>query len=152
MLNLDGDDAYQAARHGQGSSAHYGVSLFIDRHGNDQYGSTGPRYNGGAAWDHSVGLMIDADKGLDTYAFDRSTGLGRADSAGWGLFIDEGGADQYEAISGFGNASENSVAGFFDLAGHDTYSFPATSSMPADSRPSNGTLFSYPQGGVFVDR
>jgi hypothetical protein len=152
MLDLDGDDTYQAARHGQGSSAHYGVSLFIDRHGNDQYGSTGPRYNGGAAWDHSVGLMIDADKGLDTYTFDRSTGLGRADSAGWGLFIDEGGADQYEALSGFGNASENSVAGFFDLAGHDTYSFPATSSMPADNRPSNGTLFIYPQGGVFVDR
>jgi len=152
MLNLDGDDAYQAARHGQGSSAHYGVSLFIDRHGNDQYGSTGPRYNGGAAWDHSVSMMIDADKGLDTYAFDRSTGLGQADSAGWGLFIDEGGADQYEAISGFGNASEKSVAGFFDLSGHDTYSFPATASMPADSHPSNGKLFIYPQGGVFVDR
>ena len=44
----------------------------------------GPLYNGGAAWDNSVSLMIDADKGHDTYAYDLSTGLGRADSAGWG--------------------------------------------------------------------
>jgi hypothetical protein len=152
MLNLTGDDAYQAARHGQGSSAHYGVSLFIDRHGNDQYGSTGPRYNGGAAWDHSVSLMIDADKGLDTYAFDRSTGLGQADSAGWGLFIDEGGADQYHNQSGFGDSSEKSVAGFFDLEGKDTYTLPADSRIPVDARPDNGKLFSYPHGGVFVDR
>jgi hypothetical protein len=152
MLDLDGDDAYQAARHGQGSSAHYGVSLFIDRHGNDQYASTGPLYNGGAAWDHSVSLMIDADKGLDTYTFDRSTGLGQADSAGWALFIDEGGEDQYQVISGFGSSSEKSVAGFFDLGGHDAYSLPATSSMSDDNRPNNGKLFTYPQGGVFVDR
>jgi hypothetical protein len=152
MLDLDGDDIYQAARHGQGTSAHYGVSLFIDRHGNDMYGSTGPLYNGGVAWDNSVSLMIDADKGRDTYAFDHSTGLGQANSAGWALFIDEGGADQYRAISGFGDSSEKSVAGFFDLAGHDTYILEGASSMPADSRPSNGKLFNYPQGGVFIDR
>jgi hypothetical protein len=42
--------------------------------------------------------------------------------------------------------------GPFDLEGHDTYSSPASSSMPADSRPSNRKLFVYPQGGVFVDR
>ena len=30
--------------------------------------STGPLYNGGAAWDNGVSLMIDADKGHDTYA------------------------------------------------------------------------------------
>jgi hypothetical protein len=96
--------------------------------------------------------MIDADKGLDTYTFDRSTGLGQADSAGWALFIDEGGEDQYQVISGFGSSSEKSVAGFFDLGGHDAYSLPATSSMSDDNRPNNGKLFTYPQGGVFVDR
>ena len=96
--------------------------------------------------------MIDAGKGHDIYAFDRSTGLGRADHAGWGLFIDEGGADQYQATSGFGNSSEKSVAGFFDLVGKDAYTLPPDSSMPADTRPSDGRLFFYPQGGVFVDR
>ena len=151
-LDLDGDDEHQAARYGHGASAHFGVGLFIDHHGDDRYGSSGPFYNGGVAWDSSVSLMIDADKGRDTYTFNRSTGLGRADYAGWGLFIDEGGADQYHAKSGFGDSSEKSVAGFFDLEGKDTYTLPPDSPMPTDSRPSDGRLFFYPQGGVFVDR
>jgi len=151
-LDLDGEDEHQAARYGHGASAHFGIGLFIDRQGDDHYGSPGPFYNGGVAWDSSVSLMIDAGKGRDTYAFDRSTGLGRADYAGWGLFIDEGGEDQYQAASGFGNSSEKSAAGFFDLDGTDTYTQPPDSSIPADTRPGNGRLFFYPAGGVFVDR
>jgi hypothetical protein len=42
--------------------------------------------------------MIDAGKGRDTLAFDRSTGLGRAYYAGWGLFIDEREAAPSQAI------------------------------------------------------
>ena len=105
-MDLDGDDEHQAARFGHGASAYFGVGLFIDDHGDDHYGSSGPFNNGGVAWDSSVSLMIDAGKGRDTYAFDRSTGLGRADHSSWGLFIDEGGADQYNAKSGFGDSSE----------------------------------------------
>ncbi len=152
MLDLDGDDEHQAARFGHGASAYFGVGLFIDHHGDDRYGSSGPFNNGGVAWDSSVSLMIDAGKGRDTYAFDRSTGLGRADHSGWGLFVDEGGADQYNAKSGFGDSSEKSVAGFFDLEGKDSYTLPPDSSIPPDTRPSDGRLFSSPQGGVFVDR
>lgn len=151
-LDLSGNDEHRAARYGHGASAHFGVGLFIDQDGDDRYGSSGPFYNGGVAWDSSVSVMIDAGKGRDTYGFDRSTGLGKADYAGWGLFIDEGGTDRYQAKSGFGNSSEKSVAGFFDLEGTDTYVLPSDSSMPADSRPSDGRLFFYPQGGVFVDR
>ena len=152
MLDLNGNDTYQAARYGQGSSAHYGVSLFVDRHGNDQYGSAGPLSNAGAASDHGVALMIDADKGHDIYAFDHSTGLGRADISGWALFIDEGGEDQYHALSGFGDSSEKSVAGFFDLDGYDTYTLSTTSPVPAKNRPGDRKFFIYPHGGVFVDR
>jgi hypothetical protein len=151
-LDLDGDDEHQAARFGHGASAYFGVGLFIDDHGDDHYGSSGPFHNGGVASDSSVSLMIDAGKSHDTYAFDRSTGLGQADHSGWGLFIDEGGADQYNAKSGFGDSSEKSVAGFFDLDGRDTYTLPPDSSIPPDTRPSDGRLFSSPQGGVFVDR
>ena len=151
-LDLDGNDEHQAARYGHGASAHFGVGLFIDRQGDDRYGSSGPFYNGGVAWDNSVSLMIDAGKGRDIYAFERSTGLGRADYSGWGLFIDEGGADQYHATSGFGDSSEKSVAAFFDLEGKDTYTLPSTSSTPADARLTDGGLLFYPHGGVFVDR
>jgi hypothetical protein len=88
-LDLDGDDEHQAARYGHGASAHFGIGLFIDRHGDDRYSSSGAPptcfYNGGVAWDGSVSLMIDAGKGRDIYAFDRSTGLGRSDYAGWGV-------------------------------------------------------------------
>ena len=108
-------------------------------------------YNGGVAWDNSVSLMIDAGKGHDTYAFDRSTGLGRADYTSWGLFIDEGGADQYQAKSGLGDSSEKSVSGFFDLEGHDSYML-SDPSIAAETRPGDGKLFFYPEGGVFVDR
>ena len=92
-LDFDGDDEHQGARYGHGASAHFGVGLFIDQQGDDCYGSSGPYYNGGVAWDNSVSLMIDAGQGRDIYAFEHSTGLGRADYAGWGLFIDEGGED-----------------------------------------------------------
>ena len=151
-LDLDGDDEHHAARYGHGASAHYGVGLFIDRQGDDRYGSSGPFYNGGVAWDASVSLMIDAGNGRDTYDFDHSTGLGRADYASWGLFIDDGGTDQYQAPSGFGDSTEKSVAGFFDLDGKDTYRLPPDTSLPADVRPGNERHFLYPQGGVFVDR
>ena len=151
-LDLDGDDEHHAARYGHGASAHYGVGLFIDRQGDDRYGSSGPFYNGGVAWDASVSLMIDAGNGRDTYDFDHSTGLGQADYASWGLFIDDGGTDQYQAPSGFGDSTEKSVAGFFDLDGKDTYRLPPDTSLPADVRPGNERHFLYPQGGVFVDR
>lgn len=151
-LDFDGDDEHQAARYGHGASAHFGVGLFIDHSGDDRYGSSGPFYNGGVAWDHSVSLMIDAGKGRDLYSFERSTGLGRADYAGWGLFIDEGGEDQYHVTSGFGDSSGQSVAGFFDLNGNDIHTRLPDSSMPDDARPGNGRLFLYPQGGIFVDR
>lgn len=68
-----------------------------------------------------------------------------------GLFIDEGSADQYQAKSGFGDSSEKSAAGFFDLEGHDSYTL-SDSSISAETRPSDGKLFFYPHGGVFVDR
>lgn len=151
-LDLDGDDDHQAARYGHGASAHFGAALFIDRHGDDHYGSSGPLYNGGVAWDHSVSLMIDGGKGRDNYAFDHSTGLGRADFSGWGLFIDEGGADRYQAKSGFGSASEKSLAGFFDLNGRDSYGLPPEPIVPPDQQPTDGKVILYPKGGLFLDR
>ena len=152
FLDLDGNDEYAAARYGHGSSAHYGAGLFIDRHGADRYSSTGPFYNGGVAWDHGVSMMIDAGLDADRYAFAPSTGLGKADYSGWGIFIDEGGDDAYEVKEGFGNSSEHGVGGFFDLKGHDVYEERQARAGQAQDRPSNGKVISYPNGGLFVDR
>jgi len=152
LLDLDGDDEYQAARYGHGSSAHYGAGVFVDRHGNDRYGSTGPFYNAGVAWDHAVSVMIDAGNGNDRYGFGRSTGLGGADFSGWSLFIDEAGDDQYQLKSGFGRSAEQSVAGFFDLSGKDSYSLSPEPVVPADQQPWDGRVILYQTGGLFVDR
>lgn len=151
-LDLDGDDDHQAARYGHGASAHFGAALFIDRHGEDHYGSSGPFYNGGVAWDNGVSLMVDGGNGRDTYTFEHSTGLGQADYSSWGMFIEEGGADRYQAKSGFGSASEKSLAGFFDLNGKDSYSLPPEPVVPPDQQPTDGKVILYPKGGLFFDR
>ena len=152
FLDLDGNDEYLAARYGQGSSAHHGVGFFNDRHGSDRYDSTGPFYNGGVAWDHSVSVMIDAGIENDRYTLTSSTGLGKADYSGWGLFVDEGGDDQYQLKEGFGHSSAHGVGAFFDLKGLDTYVLPPDRAAQAQDRPSNGRITLYPDGGLFVDR
>jgi len=152
FLDLDGNDEYLAARYGQGSSAHYGVGFFNDRRGADRYGSSGPFYNGGVAWDHGVSMMIDSGLDGDLYAHALSTGLGKADYSGWGLFIDEGGDDRYQLKEGFGHSSEHGFGAFFDLKGQDTYDLPQNAVAQPDYRPTNNKVTLYPDGGLFVDR
>jgi hypothetical protein len=152
FLDLDGNDEYLAARYGHGSSAHYGVGLFIDRHGADRYGSSGPFYNGGVAWDRGVSLMIDAGPEGDRYAFLSTTGLGKADYSGWGLFVDEGGDDLYQLKEGLGHSSEKGLGAFFDLKGQDTYDVPPVAADRSEDRPANGKVTLYRDGGLFVDR
>jgi hypothetical protein len=152
FLDLDGSDEYVAARYGHGSSAHYGVGFFNDRRGTDHYRSTGPFYNGGVAWDHSVSAMVDSGSEGDRYSFAASTGLAVADYSSWGLFIDEGGDDHYESKGGLGRASERGVAAFFDLKGHDSYELADGGVTAEAQRPSDANAILYPNGGMFVDR
>ncbi|MDH5667646.1 MAG: hypothetical protein OEY86_06530 [Nitrospira sp.] len=150
LFDAHGHDRYAAARYGHGASAHYGVALFIDHHGNDRYHSTGPYYNAGVAWDHGVSLAIDAGDGHDIYAFDRTTGLGKADHTGWAVFIDERGDDRYTIRSGFGEGAKESFAGFIDLDGHDTYN--VLTPLFDNHHPRNGATLSPATGSIFVDR
>jgi hypothetical protein len=151
-LDLDGDDHHQAARYGHGASAHFGAALFIDRHGEDHYGSSGPLYNGGVAWDHSVSLAIDGGKGRDSYLFDHSTGLGMADLTSWSVFIEEGGSDQYRVSQGLGTADTTSLSAFFDLGGKDEYSELAAANHPGTLKRTNDIIQQDPSGGLFIDK
>ena len=148
-LDLDGDDVHLAARYGHGASAHYGLGLFFDRHGGDRYQSSGPFYNGGAAWDSSVALMIDAGSGQDLYLFSRSTALGIADHGAWAVSIDEGGADRYLVIEGQGSGSDKSLGAFLDLGGQDAYE-----ERSHQSGPGKGNARTLLQGdrGLFLDK
>ena len=140
-----GDDMHEAARYGHGAGAHFGIGLFVDRAGADRYGSTGPFYNGAAAWDRSVALALDDGTGDDSYDFQHSTGLGIADRRAWSLFIDAGGRDRYRVPEGMGFAQPGSVSGFFDLGGEDRYE----TTMPARQ---GVALRRNGPGGLFVDR
>lgn len=151
-LDLDGDDDHQAARYGHGASAHFGAALFIDQHGEDHYGSSGPLYNAGVAWDHSAGFMIDGGKGRDIYLFDHSTGLGMADLTSWSVFIEEGGADQYRVSRGMGAADTTSLGAFFDLAGTDVYPDLPTTNSSGTLKRTNNTIQQDTAGGLFVDK
>jgi len=148
-LDLAGDDEHGAARYGHAAGAHYGMGLFIDYRGDDRYTSTGPHYNGGAAWDRSVMLCIDAGPGRDVYELLRSNGLGRADHNSWSLFVEEGGDDRYLVPNGMGSASDNSMSGFFDLAGEDEY---VNAPRSVEGSRGNGRTLLDHAGGVFVDR
>ena len=151
-LDLSGDDEHQAARYGHGTAAHFGVGLNIDYQGKDRYGSKGPFYNGGAAWDGSVALAVDGGTDSDFYDLPASTGLGMGDLGGWGLFIEEGGADQYAVSRGLGQGAEYSIGAFFDLEGRDDYSSvppPATGARPERL---NRKTFIENEGSLFIDR
>lgn len=145
VADEQGSDVYEAARYGHGAGAHFGVGLFVDRAGADRYGSTGPFYNGAAAWDRSVALAVDDGADDDIYDLQRSTGLGIADHRAWSLFVDAGGRDRYLVPKGLGDARHGSVSGFFDLGGEDRYE----TTMPARQ---GAVVRRDGPGGLFVDR
>ena len=151
-LDLNGDDEHQAARYGHGTAAHFGVGLNIDYQGKDRYGSKGPFYNGGAAWDGSVALAVDGGPDSDFYDLPVSTGLGMGDLGGWGLFIEEGGADQYAVSRGLGQGAEHSIGAFFDLEGRDDYSSVPPPAKGARPERLNRKAFIENQGSLFIDR
>ena len=156
-LDLAGDDTHGAARYGHASGAHFGMGLFADYAGRDRYTSTGPTYNCGCAWDHSIFLFADAGREGDTYDLDRSTGPGRADIGGWGVAVDLGGDDRYVIPRGAGRATREGLAVFLDAGGTDTYEkAPAKDGdtpggdpqTPADGR----TFTQGKAGGLFADQ
>lgn len=142
-LDLAGHDEHQAARYGHGAAAHAGVGLHVDDQGDDRYTSSGPFYNGGAAWELSVALAVDAGQGNDVYDLRRSDGLGRAAYLGWSLFADDGGGDRYLVGAGLGRVTNGGMSGFFDLAGEDEYAMAGRG---------NGQVATDGAGGLFVDR
>jgi hypothetical protein len=119
-LDLGGHDRHAAARYGHAAGAHYGMGLFLDYSGDDTYDAIGPTYNFGCAWDRSVFLLADA-QGKDRYDLTKSSGLGRGDRGGWGVFADLDGVDTYKANGPPGAATDQAVGVFYDGGGDDEY-------------------------------
>jgi hypothetical protein len=142
-MDFEGNDHHNAGRYGLAGGAHYGMGLFLDYDGDDTYAPVGPVYTIGCAWDRSVFLLADG-RGDDTYDLTKSSGGGRGDRGGWGVFADLQGRDKYRVRGTPGAASEKGVGVFFDGAGVDEYPKPGGSLLPANGvsrRDSNGGLF-----------
>jgi hypothetical protein len=141
-LDLAGTDHHAAARYGHAAGAHYGMGLFLDYDGDDTYAAVGPTYNLGCAWDRSVFLLADV-RGNDTYDVTRSSGVGRADRGGWGVFADLAGRDKYRLNGAPGAATDAGLGVFFDGGGEDEY--PKLTGVANGATRRDG-------GGLFVDR
>ncbi len=147
-LDLAGEDVHMAARYGHAAGAHFGLGLFADYEGADQYGSTGPTYNGGCAWDHSAFMFIGGGRGKDRYDWSKTSGMGRADIGSWAVFAELGGDDQYIS-SGPARTSKTGVGVFLDANGNDDYS---QLGGWGDEKPVNNKSLRTVPGGFFTDQ
>ena len=141
LLDLQGDDTYEAGNWAIGAGYWFATGLLYDGGGDDTYQSVYYSMSSGAHF--SIGALID-ETGNDTYRMvdppiaddlvPAGVGMNAAGGAGlafaWdfctALLIDKAGDDSYEGriISG-GLAMIRSTAVFADLAGNDRYVFPA---------------------------
>jgi hypothetical protein len=126
LVDGDGNDRYRATWYGQGVGTHAAVGCVFDRKGDDWYFSRNTSQ--GCGHDFSAGILHDA-AGNDTYrGVALCQGAGNAWS-GLGILIDEQGADDYRCSQrcwGFGSQEKQAAPfGFFlDLAGVDSYEGP----------------------------
>lgn len=141
-----GDDTYDALWYIQGGAAHFALAILVEGGGNDRYNPNFTPYNVllGSGHDFSVGVAID-HAGDDAYHY-TTLAAGASNCQGIGVFVDNDGADTYQADSaystGLGNHSTEcetrtntqSEGLFLDAGGDaDTYLWPeGDARAPAD--------------------
>ena len=94
LVDMDGDDIYIGASHGQGSAV-LGIGLLVDLAGDDVYRMQS--FGQGAAL-FGVGLLLD-ENGVDAYRI-RANGQGLGMAEGLGLLLEYRGDDSYSAVGG----------------------------------------------------
>lgn len=93
LLDAGGHDSYHVHQYGQGSGIHLSTGLLWDQSGNDKY--TGFALVQGNAHDYAVGMLFD-EKGHDTYTADHYS-QGRAINNSVAILMDSAGNDGYFA-------------------------------------------------------
>jgi len=119
LLDREGNDLYQGEVYAQGCSYWYSLGILLDLSGDDFYSAV--QYAQGSGIHLSVGLLGDYS-GSDHYysRFGPSQGEGHDLAVGW--LIDKRGNDNYQVSGGLGVGLTNSVGIFVDSGGDDTYS------------------------------
>jgi len=121
LVDLDGNDHYEAGNWAQGTGYWFGTGLLYDGDGDDVYRSVYFTQASGAHY--AIGAIVD-EAGDDRHELFENAGAGIA--FGWdythALLFDRSGDDHYEAkIISLGLAEIRSNAFLVDLEGDDTY-------------------------------
>ncbi len=124
LVDLAGNDRYEAQVFAQGVGYREGLGILVDDAGDDRYEAAW--YAMGSAAHRGAGVLLDRGGGRDRYRATHSTSLGAAHDFSVAFFLDDGGDDRYHAGGlGLGAASENGIAFFVDAAGDDAYGVDA---------------------------
>ena len=120
LLDLAGNDHYEAQVFAQGVGYQGGVGILVDSGGDDRFEATW--YALGAAAHGAAGVFVKRGRGDDRYRVSHVMGMGAAHDLSVASFEDEGGDDAYAVGDlGFGVAHDVAVSQFLDAAGSNRY-------------------------------
>lgn len=153
LLDLAGNDRYEAQLFAQGMGYFEGLGLLVDDGGDDSYAVAW--YGMGGGVHQAAGVLLDRGTGRDVYRSTHQVVLGAANDQSAGVFVDEGGDDDYAVghLSlgvGYGNATGI----FVDGAGNDRYAVasPTCRALGAAFLHAPGTVRENQPGlGLFLD-
>jgi hypothetical protein len=153
LLDLAGNDRYEAQVFAQGVGYHEGLGMLLDDDGNDRFDTAW--YGMGAGVHYAAGLLLKRGVGADEYRSTHEMVLGTGNDLSVGMFVDEGGDDAYSIGQlSLGVAHLNSTGIFVDAAGNDRYSVasPTCRALGGAYMPAWGNAReTVPSTGLFMD-
>ncbi len=153
LWDAKGDDAYMAVQYAQGTGLHYGLGVLSDGQGADTYLAGGLAQGCG----HDFGVGVCTDAGGDDHYAGAGLASGSASAGGVGMFWDGAGDDRYylSPLTNLGcDASPAERPGFalhVDQAGRDR--FGLAGAQPDTSAPArDGATWFTGRAGVAVNQ
>ncbi|HSH88806.1 MAG TPA: hypothetical protein VK996_02415, partial [Ramlibacter sp.] len=120
LLDLAGNDRYEAQVFAQGVGYYEGLGMLLDNGGNDRFETAW--YGMGASAHYAAGILLKRGVGNDVYRSSHEMVLGTGNDLSVGVFVDEGGDDEYSVGQlSLGLAHANGTGIFVDGAGNDRY-------------------------------
>jgi hypothetical protein len=119
LVDLAGDDLYEAEMFAQGHGFYFGIGLLADRSGDDRYEAV--RYAQGSAAHVGIGLLVD-ESGKDSYVARVGISQGMGLDRSIGLLRDGGGDDVYRGGAlAQGASTANGIGILADTGGIDRF-------------------------------
>lgn len=153
LMDMAGNDRYEAQVFAQGAGYYEGLGMLLDDGGNDHFEAAW--YAIGASAHYAAGIFLKRGIGNDVYRSSHEMVLGTGNDFSVGVFVDEGGDDDYTVGQlSLGVAYANSAGIFVDGAGNDRYNVmsPTCRALGAAYLNEWGTpRETLPNLGLFID-